>query len=206
MNLQLKIILLLALLINGQSLTAQVSYSKFEVNEQMTDTFSFAKKWDYSWNILKDEATGRLESADDHALTAEDTAHLFYTANCSTNVQGGYNIRYGFAEKKQDLVTLCFSDGLPAYASRFYLFIQGDSFYFKPEIILPQRKIEQEQIIEINEQKLILNKKNYRNGDIIMGYADIEFTEITVSVNSRKQQKKFYMRGYFRTRVKQGSS
>ena len=86
---------------------------------------------------VKDDSSGEFTRNDDQPLTPADTAHLFYTANCLTNVQGGYDIRYCFADQSKGIITLTFSDGLPAYASEFYFYITGDSFYFKPKTTYP---------------------------------------------------------------------
>ncbi len=124
------IISLTFLTIVGQISNAQTKYSKVSVDRQMKDTFSFAKQWDYSWEVFKDDSTGEFTRNDDQSLTPADTAHLFYTANCFTNIQGGYDIRYCFADHNKGIITLTFSDGLPAYASEFYSLCQGRQFLF----------------------------------------------------------------------------
>src|SRR6186997_1295524 len=121
-------IVLCCFLIVGHYSFAQLSYSKFSVNTKMKDSFSFSKKWDYSWEVFKDDSTGTFTKNSDEPFQPGDTAHLFYTANCSTNVQGGYDIRYCDAEKHRNTITLTFADGLPAYGSQFYIYIESDSF------------------------------------------------------------------------------
>lgn len=196
------IITLTLLTIVGQNSNAQTKYSKVLVDRQIKATFSFAKQWDYSWEVFKDDSTGRFTKNDDQPLTAADTAHLFYTANCLTNVQGGYDIRYCFADHNKGIITLIFSDGLPAYASEFFLYIRGDSFYFKPKTIYPLYIPGQKISYKVTKQKLTLNKSNYKIGDIIIGYVDAEFIE-TVSVPKKgTKQHKFYLRGYVRTQLK----
>ncbi len=165
----------------------------------MEDTFSFSKKWDYSWEVFKDDSTGEFSRNDDRPLKPADTAHLFFTANCQTNVQGGYDIRYCNAEKHRNTITLTFSDGLPAYASEFYLYITADSFSFKPKTIYPISIPRQSITYEVTKQQLTLNKSKYQIGNIIIGYVDIEFIE-TVSLPEKGVQKnKFYLRGFVRT-------
>jgi len=190
------------LFVGAQNSIAQSKYSKLSVDRQMKDTFSFAKQWDYSWEVFKDDSTAEFTRNDDQSLTPADTAHLFYTANCFTNIQGGYDIRYCFADQSKDIITLTFSDGLPAYASKFYFYIKGDSFYFKPKTIYPLYIPGQKISYQVTKQKLTLNKNNYKIGDILIGYVDTEFIE-TVSVPKKgTKQHKFYLRGYIRTPVK----
>lgn len=168
----------------------------------MKDTFSFAKQWDYPWEVFKDESTGEFTRNDDQTLIPADTAHLFYTANCLTNVQGGYDIRYCFADQSKNTITLIFSDGLPAYASEFYFYIAGDSFYFKPKTTYPLYIPGQKISYKVTKQKLKLTRNNYKIGDKIIGYVDAEFIE-TISVPKKgTKQHKFYLRGYIRTPLK----
>ncbi len=168
----------------------------------MKDTFSFAKKWDYSWEVFKDDSTGEFTKNSSEPLLPVDTTHLFYTANCVTNIQGGYDIRYCFAEKNKGIILLTFSDGLPAYASEFYAYINGDSFYFKPKTIYPIHTPAQKITYEVTKQKLMLNKHHFEIGDTIMGYIETEFIE-TVSVPVKGTHKRtFYLSGYIRTPLK----
>jgi len=190
------------LFVGGQYSFAQSKYSKLSVDRQMKDTFSFAKQWDYSWEVFKDESTGEFKRNDDQSLSPADTAHLFYTANCFTNVQGGYNIRYCFADQSKGIITLTFSDGIPAYTSEFYFHIKSDSFYFKPKITFPMRITGQKVSYQVTKQKLTLNKYNYKIREKIIGYVDAEFIE-TVSVPMKgTKQHKYFLRGYIRTTLK----
>ena len=202
MNFKLVMFFLGFLTIVGQGSIGQNKKSKISVDRQMKDTFSFTNKWDYSWEVFKDDSTGEFTKNSSEPLIPNDTIHLFYTANCLTNVQGGYDIRYCFAENIKDTVTLVFSDGLPAYASEFYFYIKADSFYFKPKTIYPMYISGQKIFYQVIKQKLTLNKSNYKIGDTIIGHVEAEFIE-TVSVPKKKTQKhKFYLRGYIRTPLK----
>jgi len=186
----------------GQNSFAQIKYSKLSVDRQIKDTFSFAKQWNYSWEVLKDDSTGEFARNDDQSLTPADTVHLFYTANCFTNVQGGYEIRYCFADQSKGIIKLTFSDGLPAYASEFYIYITGDSFYFKPKTTYPKYIPGQNISYQVIRQKLTLNKNNYKIGDIIIGYIDAEFIETVAVPRKGTKHHKLYLRGNIRTPLK----
>ncbi len=188
-------------IIAGKGLTAQSNYSRLSFDTQMRDTFSFANKWSYSWEIYKDDSTGEFIRNSSEPLLPSDTAHLYYTANCFTNLQGGYPIRYCFAKKNKGVIALPFSDGLPAYASEFYFYIIGDSFYFKPKTIYAVRTPGQRISYKVTKQKLILNNSKYKTGDTISGYVDAEFIE-TVSVPKKSTGHTFYLKGYIHTPLK----
>jgi hypothetical protein len=186
-----------------QESPAQVKYSRVNVDTQLKDTFSFDQQWDYSWDIFKDDSTGEFIKASDQPLVPADTAHLFFTAKCSTNVQGGYEIRYCFADKDGSDIVLTFSDGLPGYASEYYIYIKGDSFSFKPRTIYPAPPMRGEKTsYRITKQKLVLNRDVYSEGEIIVGYVDISFLEIVSAPGHKTVQHPRYLRGYIKTPLK----
>ena len=105
--------------------------------------------------VYKDDSTGKFFTLGDPV----DTTHLFFTANCSTNVQGGYEIRYCFADRIKDNIVLTFSDGLPAYASEYYSYITADSFYFRPRTIYPLKSHGEKISYQVTKQQLTLKQK-----------------------------------------------
>ena len=202
MQFKLLILLLSCLILGGIKAIAQIKYSPISVDGKMKNSFSFTKKWAYSWDVFKDDRTGKFSKNGGQKIVRGDTAHLFFTANCHTNIQGGYNIKYCYATRNKDTITLVFSDGLPAYASEFYVYITGDSFTCEPktmyESFLPGHKI----TYEVSEQKLTLNKPFYSINDFIKGYIDIEFIEIYAVPNKETEKSNLYLRGYFKTPLK----
>jgi hypothetical protein len=174
-------------------------YSKITISKNINSNFSFTKKWDYAWDVFKDENTGIVEKLDgDSTLTAEDTTHLYFTANCKTNIQGGYTIRYCYATKENDFIKIDFSDGLPAYASHFSVYLKKDSFYCVPKTIYPQFTIGQKISYTITKQQLRLIKKSFSINEKIQGFINLEFIE-TVEIPSKTSVKnKFFLRGYFK--------
>jgi hypothetical protein len=182
-----------------QELPAQVKYSRVNVDPMLKDTFSFGQQWDYSWDIFKDDSTGEFIKASDQPLAAADTVHLFFTAKCSTNVQGGYEIRYCYADKDSSQIVLTFSDGLPAYASEYYIYIKGDSFNFKPKTVYPQFIRGEKTSYRTTKQKLVLNRNTYSEGDMIIGYVEIHFMEISSVPGRKTEQHPRYLKGFIKT-------
>jgi hypothetical protein len=166
----------------------------------MKDTFSFARHWDYDWDVFKED-DGTFTAADGRKLIARDTAHLYFTANCTTNVQGGYTIRYCYAKKQGDTLKLVFSDGLPAYASTFYIYVIGDHFYFKPRIIYPAHVRGQKFSYQVTRQQLTLNKSVFKNGEMILGSVDVEFTETFTAPGYPESSQHYFLKGFIRTPV-----
>jgi hypothetical protein len=180
---------------------AQTKYSKITFDRNLRDTFSFVNRWDYPENIIKDESTGQLSRDDDKPIQSADTVHLYFTANCKTNVQGGFYVRYCFATKNEETIILKFSDEQGDFASEFYSYIKGDSFYFRPKTVYPMITHGEKISYRVTRQKLILNKNSYVNYDTIIGYIDCEFTE-TYSAPIRKfESHRLYLRGYIKTPI-----
>jgi hypothetical protein len=171
--------------------------SKITVDKNFIDTFTFIKQWDYPSGIFKDESSGEF-STDGTPL---DTTHLFFTANCITNVQGGYNIRYCYASKNKSKITLTFSDGLPAYASEFYVYMDKANFSCDVETIYPEIIQGQKKYCKIIKQNLILDKSKYLKGETIKGFIEIEFTETVVMANKNPQKRNLFLRGNFKTKI-----
>jgi hypothetical protein len=175
--------------------------SKFTVDDSMKDTFAFTRQWAYSWTILKDD--NGLYSATGEKITPADTVHLFFTAQCESGVQGGYRVRYCYSSKKGNAIKLNFSDGAPAYASEYYVYIRGDSFYFKPSLNYPFSTKGEKMVYPIEKQQLTLNKKRYNLGDTIIGYIDCQFVEVWTVPGGKTRRTKLYFKGYFCTPFKQ---
>jgi hypothetical protein len=199
MNLKTAVLFSVFVFLIIQELPAQGKYSRVNVDPQLKDTFSFDQQWDYAWDIFKDDSTGEFIKASDQPLVAADTAHLFFTAKCSTNVQGGYEIRYCYADKDSSNIVLTFSDGLPAYASEYYIYIKGDSFNFRPKTIYPAPSRGDKTSYRTTKQKLVLNRNTYSQGDIIFGYVEIHFLEIVSGPGHKTEQHPRYLRGFIKT-------
>lgn len=188
------------LVLSSYCLFAQTKRTKIAVDRQMKDTFSFTNLWAYYWMVMKDD-NGRFTKTDGEPLTASDTAHLYYTANCVTNIQGGYSIRYCEAQKNKNGIRLVFTDGLPAYGSEFYCYLHRDSFYFKPSVsypmFIPGERIE----YAVTKQKLTIQKLVYALGDTLVGYINVEFVETASAPGHKAQKTKLYLKGYIKTPV-----
>jgi hypothetical protein len=195
-------LLISMLLLFSPALFSQQHYtSTISIDNNFKDSFSFPTQWEYPWYVIKDDY-GHFENTLGKKITRKDTAHLFFTAQCETNVQGSHAIHYCYAEKKRNELLLIFEDGLPAYGSTFTVHIKNDSFYFSPRTIYPQFIPGGKKTYRIDKEKLVLNKDLFVKGELVKGYADIEFTEIINAPANVNRETKFYLRGYFRTPLK----
>jgi hypothetical protein len=184
----------------GNNVAVKQIRGKIIVDKNFRDTFSFTKEWEYPDYTFKDDE-GNFQIDEDRAIKAEDTMHLFFTARCTTNVQGGYDIRYCYAEKNDSLIKLTFKDGLPAYASEFYVYIDTAVFWCDVETIYPVVLPKQKKHSTTLKQKLILDKKGYSKGDTIKGYIRMEFEETINSQVMGEKKHEFFLSGYFKTTI-----
>jgi hypothetical protein len=183
------------LLIAQTPASAAISFAK-----QPPGVTSFTKHWAYPYYVIRHN-DGSFENTEGGGIKAADTAHLYFTANCTTNVQGGYTVRYSAASKKEGNIILNFADGLPAYGSEYNVIISNKGFYFKPEIVY-EEKIKGEKInYVVTKQKLTLYQKDVFTAKAISGYVDAEFMETTTPEKGKPVIRKYYFRGYFKTAV-----
>ena len=179
---------------------AQAKFNKVTVDKTLKDTFSFPKRWAYRWDVFKDRKTKKFTRATSGKVQPRDTAHLQYTANCVSDVQGGYEIRYCAAKKTKNLITLTFEDGLPAYANVYDVLIQNGIFCFKPNISYPSSDPKgMKTRYEVVKQELTLKQNAYKIGEKIVGCINIEFVEISTQPHKKTSKHAYYFRGYFKT-------
>src|ERR1700733_5407268 len=192
---------LLFLLAPGDPFAArQPHYLPITVQKEPKGVFSFLKGWAYAWDVIKHD-NGKFEKTDADTVTASDTAHLYYTANCKTNVQGGYNIRYCYASKTKKGVSLVFADGEPAYANEFDISIVGSKYSIKPRIIYPEPVKEGKLVYVVTYSQLILFQKEPAASKPISGYIDMRFVESNPTASSSKKHI-YFLKGYFKTILK----
>ncbi|WP_118976229.1 hypothetical protein [Taibaiella koreensis] len=149
------------------------------------DGFPFSKEWAYPWYISKDD-NGHFEHAMGEPIKADDTAHLYFTASCETNIQGVYNFRYCYASMDRDTLKLLFEDGLPAYASSFEVKVYKKNFEVIPHLVYPSQ--EKATPGKVLDQALTLSVNGYGAG----GYISYEF-------QIAGHEETYYLRGFFNT-------
>ncbi len=184
----------------AQQIEQQKTISKFSIKKLPATNFSFSKEWDYPAFTLKDDS-GHFEIMEQRELMADDTAHLFHTAKCTTNVQGGYPIRYCYATKQKNKITLTFADGMPAYASAFYVYIHDSTFDCLVETIYPMFIKGEQRSITILKQQLVISQNKFNEGDNIEGYVEMIFIETSIIPKKGIRKTKFYLKGFFKTKV-----
>lgn len=190
------------LLVSSLSLKGQSKiYFPVVRSKAVKTDLSFSKKWTYPWYVLKRD-DGKFENTRGNSISKADTAHLYFTANCKTNVQGGYMLKYCFATKNKAGIRLNFADGLPAYANEYDVYIKNNKHYFEPKLIYPDFVAGQKKTYRVVKSKLIFDQEDYNTAKILSGYIDTEFTETITEPSKTAIIYAYYFRGYFNTKIK----
>lgn len=175
-------------------------YSPVETKNIAASNFNFTKKWAYPWYMIK-KANGKFENTTGGTTGKKDTSHLYFTANCQTNVMGGYKVRYCTATRNGDNIKLNFADGLPAYASEYLVYINKNQYYFEPKIIYADLVSEQKKTYRTTKSKLNIGGDLHKT-KLLSGYIDVEFTETITDPGKEPVTNNYYFKGYFETPVK----
>ncbi len=173
------------------------------IREMPKEKFAFNSHWDYRWDIIKDD-NGKFTSTTADQYKPVDTAHLYFTANCKTNVQGGYTIRYCYADFKTDTIAITFVDGDPAYGSYFTLNIIDGRFSLQPHTVYAEMVTGERITYKITRSQLMLSTGDYNKETTIKGYINISFDETINRPGEKTNVNKLYLRGYFKTPIKKG--
>ena len=180
-----------------------ILWSKYTIDSHFNDTLTFPKNWDYPWYMIL-LPDGRFEKTlGNEPILSQDTIKLYHTANCITNHQGSHNVNYCLALINNDSITLTFKPQLPAYASELTVKIIDDLFSGSFWAAYPYMEEGQELTWQTKKQKLVLDKDNYKLGDIIKGYIEVEFSEISNMTlpEIKSNTSHYFFRGFFKTQL-----
>ena len=187
----------------GQNIDTTIIKLKKKLNDAIVvknfldKNFTFTKKWNYLNGDYKD-ANGKFYTDGSKLYKT----YIHYTANCKTNIQGGFTFKNCHALKSKKNITLLFVDGLAAYGSWFRVTLNKLTFKSEVETIYPVKQIGESILIEITDQQLFLNKINYKKGNVIKGYVSIEFVETTIFPNNEMHKINLNIKGFFITKIK----
>lgn len=162
---------------------------------------NFSKHWAYPWYVVK-HPNGKFENTLGSDIKKADTAHLYFTANCQTNVMGGYKLRYCFANKNANGIRLKFADGSPAYENEYLVYITKNKHSFEPKLTYPVLVPDNDKTYRVIKSTLSLDPQDDDKAEILSGYIDAEFTETSSAPKTKPVTRKYYFRGYFKTEVK----
>jgi hypothetical protein len=88
---------------------------------------------------------------------------------------------------------------LPAYASTLKVSIIKNNFFSDFYAEYPMFGLDEKLTWTITKQTLILNSQDYKIGDIIKGYVEVEFIETSTMPKEKPVSKSYYFKGFFKT-------
>jgi hypothetical protein len=150
-------------------------------DESYNDIFFSKNDWSYPDFVVKIDST-HFEDTQDGEISEGDTAHLLHTANIHTAFSSDKDtlidddnpiekIRYGKAQLVGCSIILTFSESTPSYADDLIIKIKDGFFFTIFSAGSPPKGIRN---YDFENQKLILQKKEYMEGDTIKGYLDFK--------------------------------
>lgn len=177
-----------------------IVYHTYQVDPNMPDTFTFPLRWDYPWWTIRND-DGSFENTAGNAISAQDTAHLYFTADCTSDHQGEHAVQYGYAKIEEDLLTLSFRGGEPAYFDRYFIYIKKNEFGAAMDVsyIFPSEHIRID--IRTLSQELLLDRSEVKAGDTIKGKVDVSFLETHSEKKQIIYQDTIRFHGYFKIPV-----
>lgn len=171
-------------------------FSSYKVDSNLKGDFSFAKKWEYPWWVIKHE-DGHFENSMGELISYEDTTHLYRTANVITSHQGEHPIKYVEATLKADTLILDFADLDAAYHG--YLTVELVKDKFTSEWIYLSIMLEPPIKYITLKQDLIIITNQFKVGKKIKGKINIQFQELDST--SKQKPPVYFVKGLFETTI-----
>lgn len=183
----MKSLFLFAFIIAGTFIANAQSKVYFPVKTENIPAakLNFSKHWAYPWYVIK-HPNGKFENTLGGNIKKADTAHLYFTANCQTNVMGGYKLRYCFANRNADGIRLKFADCSPGYENEFTVYIAKNTHSFEPKLIYPVLAPENDKTYQVIKSSLRLDGQNDGKAGKLNGYIDTEFTETAAAPKGKQ--------------------
>ncbi|MBI5570114.1 MAG: hypothetical protein HY914_09225 [Desulfomonile tiedjei] len=154
--------------------------SQVDYDPKLRDPFFVANEWSYPWWIVE-HPDGHFESTrgiDESPV--KDPPRLKHTAKCFSSSFGGREHRVRFCEARlldMNVVNLLIHEKNPAYRDALKVQIRNGNFtcqYWTRYVAGPPPD---GYVWTTKRQKLTLDKKSYRKGDVIKGRIDFECVE-----------------------------
>jgi len=186
--------LALALLLLGQGFAGNLEYgvgswevpsgqptqiqSQVHYDPKIIDPFFKSNKWSYPWYIIK-HPDGHFEDTRGKRPKKEPP-RLKHTANCFSAACGAEHL-LRFCEAKlldANMIDLLIHETNPSYVDALRVQIRNETFSYQYWALYPVRfKPKPGTIWTTKQQKLTLDKKTYRKGDVIKGKIYFECVE-----------------------------
>jgi hypothetical protein len=152
--------------------------SQVNYDPKLSDPFFESDEWSYPWWIIK-HGDGTIENTAGGPTDEKELPHLKHTARCFTSFQGEHWIKFCNAKLLDaDTIEHCIHDGDEANSDNLRIVVQKGVFWSQYWTVYKR-------IIRGHEgatwtttkQELTLDKKVYRQGDVIKGRIVFECVE-----------------------------
>jgi hypothetical protein len=189
------LVLIAALLLLGQGFAGNLEYgvgtwevpsgqptqmqSQVDYDPNLSDPFFKSNKWSHPWYIIK-HPDGRFEDTSSGRRPKKEPPRLKHTANCFSTADGAKHL-LRFCEARlldPNMIDLLIHESNASYFDALRVEIRNETFSCQYWALYPVRtRIEPGTTWTTKQQKLTLDKKTYRKGDVIEGKIDFECVE-----------------------------
>jgi hypothetical protein len=155
-------------------------WSKVDYDSKLTDPFFESNEWSYPWSIIK-HLDGSFEDITSNKRPDKEPPHMKHTAKCFiTALERGRDkdlVKFCKARLLDtNMIDLLIHENNPAYTDALRVQIRNGMFSTQYWASY-KRALAAACIWTTKRQKLTLDKKVYRKGDVIKGRIDFECVE-----------------------------
>jgi hypothetical protein len=148
--------------------------SRVEYDPQIFDPFFDEEETSWPWWIV-DHGDGTFEDTTGQITKREDIPILIHTADCRTRHQGLHNINYCSATLQKDgIIELKIEDQSASTGDFLTIQIKDGKFFSQYKTYYPGDPSDINLIWTTTKQRLILNKKEFKKGEVIKGRVEFE--------------------------------
>jgi len=150
--------------------------SQVDYDPKLIDPFFKSNKWSYPWYIIK-HPNGNFEDTSIGKSSKKEPPRLKHTANCFSDAYGAKHL-LRFCEARlldPNMIDLLIHENNASHFDALKIQIRNETFSCQYWALYPAGTREEPGTIWMTkQQKLTLDKKTYRKGDVIKGKIDLE--------------------------------
>ena len=169
----------------------------------LSDPFFDSNEWSYPWwIIIRDD--GSFEDTTGEITDLKDAPRLKHTANCITKYKGEHTIRFSRAKLYDDgTIDILIHDDSASTNDKLKIEVKNGYFSCQYWTTHVADRGDEDVIWTTKKQKLVLQKKEYRKGDILRGKIEFEcLQEVTNPKYGARYPRIIRIEGVFKPELK----
>lgn len=183
------------------------SGSPVEYEEGLTGPFFEGETWRAPWWIIEHD-DGTFEDTTGRITRREDIPRLRNTADCRTGHQLPHTIRFSSARRiDEETVEIRIRDETASTYDDVMILVRNGRFLARYRTVYPVAAANDGIVWTTKKQRLVLNKRSYRDGETIRGWIEFECTEESTDPRSgAKERRVIRIEGPFKPVLEAGEA